>query len=882
MRSVHTFRVIPNLPVDLEFLYELAYNLWWCWNQDARHLFREIDPEVWDTVGHNPVKLLATVRQERLEQLSVDEGFLSFLDEIKEQFDDYMQKPSLTGSQDELKLLTRKPGTITSKPTHLWETTWYKERVDDGQMLVAYFSAEFGLDAALPIYSGGLGVLAGDHLKSASDLGVPLVAVGLCYHEGYFRQYLNPDGWQQERYPPNEFYSMPMTLEYRGGKPILIDVLIGERIVKAQIWRVQVGRVPLFLLDTNIVENHEDDRRITARLYGGTPEDRLKQEIVLGIGGTRALETLGLEPTVLHLNEGHAAFAALERCRKLVLEKGLQFAEAQEAVAGTTVFTTHTPVPAGNQIYSLELMGRYFHHFWPELKLGEQAFYAMGRKNPFDTSEAFGMTVLALRISRFRNGVSRLHGRVSREMWQSVWPEVPKQEVPISHITNGIHIPTWISAEINGLFNRYLGPRWLVDTTSDELWQRVEKIPVAEMWRSHERRREALVAYCRARLRKQLAHRGAPRAEIDKASEVLDPEALTFAFARRFATYKRATLIFSDMDRMQHLLQDRERPLQIIIAGKAHPRDEPGKQFIQKIAKLSKRPDFRRSVVFIEDYDMGLASYLVQGADVWLNNPRRPHEASGTSGMKAGVNGVLNCSILDGWWDEAFDGDNGWAIGNGEEYPDEQAVDQDDIESRALYQLLESEILPMFYDRGSDNIPHRWVARMKRAIRTVAPVFNTSRMVKDYAEMFYMPAQERRLVLVKDDFQAARELGEYIERVRHEWHQLKISDLKLDASDTVSIGSRVNVSATVHLGNIQPDEVAVDVCQGRVARVDQIAEITQTTPMTVQENLGNGTYRMAGSVPCMVSGHVGIAIRVLPHHAHLLPNDRTPGLIYWA
>ncbi|MFY9727216.1 MAG: alpha-glucan family phosphorylase, partial [Bryobacteraceae bacterium] len=628
MKPAHVFKVIPSLPARLEGLRTLAYNLRWSWDHNTVELFRRLDSDLWESTGHNPVRMLGLIGQAQLEAAARDDAFIAYL------------------HHTEIALASYLAG----------EASWYRRFSGeiDG-VLVAYFSAEFGITECLSIFAGGLGMLAGDHLKSASDLGVPLVGVGLLYQQGYFRQYLNAAGWQQESYEDNDFQNLPIALERRAdGTPLTVDLSYDGRKIAAQIWRAVVGRVSLYLLDTNIAQNRPEDRDITDQLYGGGNEMRLKQEIMLGIGGCRALEALGLEPTVYHMNEGHSAFLSLERVRRLMERDSLSFAEAREVACAGLVFTTHTPVPAGHDYFSPGLLDRYLGEYVTSLGLSRAEFYGLGRQNPANDSEEFCMTVLALRMAASSNGVSQLHGAVSRKMWKSLWPGVPEDEIPIGSVTNGVHLRSWISAEMNQLYDRYLSPKWREEHADTELWKRAETIPAAELWRTHERRRERLVGFARRRLRVQLERRGAPQAEIDAGEEALDPDALTIGFARRFATYKRATLLLRDPDRLARILNNPQRPVQIVFAGKAHPRDDAGKVFIQQIVKLAQRPEFRRHIVFLEDYDPAVARSLVQGADVWLNTPLRPQEASGTSGMKALANGGLNLSILDGWWDEAW------------------------------------------------------------------------------------------------------------------------------------------------------------------------------------------------------------------------------------
>ncbi len=855
MRPSHTFRVIPLLPARLERLRDLACNLWWAWNHEAIDLFRRLDRDLWESTGHNPVLMLGTIRQERLEQVAEDDGFMAHLERVWREFDRYMQSKG----------------------------TWYhKVHGRQDGLLIAYFSAEFGLTESLSIYAGGLGILAGDHLKSASDLGLPLVGVGLLYQQGYFRQYLNPDGWQQELYPDNDFYNLPVTLERQlSGAPLLVEVEYPGRTVKAQVWRVQVGRVPLYLLDTNIECNQPADRDITDQLYGGDDDMRIRQEVLLGIGGVRMLRALGLQPTVCHMNEGHSAFLALERIRLLMEEQGLSFAEAAEAATAGHVFTTHTPVPAGIDWFHPDLVDYYFSRYYPRLGLSRHEFLGLGRMNPEDPNGYFCMTILAMRLANRINGVSRLHARVSREMWQEVWPQVPADEVPILSITNGIHPRSWISHDMADLYDRYLGPRWVERPADQAVWQQVMRIPDEELWRTHERRRERLVAFVRRRLRAQLEQRGSRPAEVQAAEEALNPEALTIGFARRFATYKRGTLLFRDVDRLARILGDRDRPVQIIFAGKAHPRDNPGKELIRQIIHCARREEFRNRIVFLEDYDMAVARYLVQGVDLWLNTPRRPHEASGTSGMKATANGALNFSILDGWWAEAYTPETGWAIGHGEEYPEDQFDYQDTVESNAIYDLLEKEIVPLFYDRGRDGLPRGWIARMKMAMRDHAAVFNTNRMVREYFEVCYLPSAERSRRLQADNQGRARALAAWKARLRQGWSQIRIERVWADPPEgqELRVGDQLQVQAEVALGTLNPTDVTVELFYGPLDAEGLIVR-AQTSPMLIAQSKGQGVFVFAGGITCATSGRHGYALRIVPNHEDL-GNPFEMGLVLW-
>ena len=848
--TLRTFSVVPAIPDNLQALRELAFNVWWCWNTDAFELFRQLDPEVWRNVTHNPVRLLAETAQQRMDEAAADDGYVAAVERVRLKHEEYMQAE-----------------------------TWFGETYRSlGKTTIAYFSAEFGLTESLPIYSGGLGVLAGDHLKSASDVGLPLAGVGLLYREGYFRQYLSADGWQQEFYPELDFYNMPLHLEKDAdGNPVTVEVDFPGRTVRAQVWRVQVGRNPLYLLDSNIEANRPDDREITAKLYGGNLEMRVNQEILLGIGGIRALAALGIEPDIFHMNEGHSAFLAIERVRRLMAEHQVSFHQAAEAVRATTVFTTHTPVPAGNDVFGEPLMAKYFHSQSHALGLTWEEFMGLGRKNPLDKAESFCMTVLALRLAAGRNGVSKLHARVSRTMWHPVWRDAPQDEVPIESITNGVHAQTWLSDDMAQLFDRYIGPRWVDKLVDHSVWEGVERIPDAELWRTHERRRERLVGVARRRLKRQLTQRGASSRELAVAEEVLDPEALTIGFARRFATYKRAILLFRDMQRLGWLLNDPQRPVQILFAGKAHPHDNQGKEMIRRIVQTGREEGFRAKIVFLEDYDLSLAHYLASGVDVWLNTPRRPLEASGTSGMKIAVNGGLNISVLDGWWCEGYTPENGWAIGRGEEYDDEET--QDAVESQALYDLLEKEVVPMFYDRGGDGLPRKWIDKMKASMRSVCPVFNTNRMVQEYAQRFYVPGVIRGRKLLADGLAHAKALAEWKDTLRKRWPSIEVLKVQADGHRDFRVGEDLPIRMDVTLGDIRPDDIAVQIYEGRLDARRQIQD-PNVIPMKHESTDEWGVTHYVGAIPCRDAGRHGCVLRILPRHDDLShPHDT--GLILW-
>ena len=858
MRPNRTFSVIPSLPPPLERLRSIAYNLRWAWNHESIEMFRRLDTDLWETTGHNPVLMLGAIEQEKLETAARDDAFLAHLHRVSANLESYLQS--------EISWFQKQSRTMTEKP------------------LIAYFSAEFGLTECLSIFAGGLGMLAGDHLKSASDLGIPLIGVGLLYQQGYFRQYLNQAGWQQESYENNDFHNLPVSpVSREDGKPLTIAVEFPGRSVFAQVWRVQVGRVPLYLLDTNIAANERaEDRNITDQLYGGDREMRIQQEIILGIGGYRALEALGLKPTVYHMNEGHSAFLSLERVRRLMEAHQLSFAESQELASASLVFTTHTPVEAGHDYFSPEQMDRYFGDYMHHLGLSRADFLALGRTSPQDQGE-FCMTVLALHLCSHANGVSKLHGEVSRRMWQVLWPGVPTDEIPIGHITNGVHFRSWISLEMNHLYDRYLGPQWREEPADRDVWCRVQSIPAEEVWRTHERRRERLVAWARNRVREQRIRRGAPQSEIETAEEVLDPDALTLGFARRFATYKRATLILRDLPRLQCMLADSSRPVQVIFAGKAHPRDDAGKELIRQITGLTRQAELGRRLVFLEDYDMAVARKLVQGVDVWLNTPLRPNEASGTSGMKAAANGVLNLSTLDGWWDEVWRSPDypvgiGWAIGKGETYEDLNYQDQ--VEAEALYDLLERDVIPTFYDRGPDRLPRKWIERMKACIGSICPFVNTNRMVRDYTCQFYLRADELYRALEGSGAARAKSLAAWTVRVRQQWAHVHIESVEQGPSATLLVGAGLQVRARVQLGSLSAQEVAVELYLGRLNPAGDIVDAA-SVPMKPAEQDGQGNFLFEATTPCARSGLHGLIVRVRPHHTDL-PVAFLPGLICWS
>lgn len=859
MKAVRTFTVVASLPPALERLRDLTYNLRWSWNHETIALFRRLDSELWESTGHNPVAMLGSIHPSKLEAAASDASFLTELDRVSNDLDRYMR------SQD----------------------TWFNQTYcGDNRPQIAYFSAEFGVTECLAIFAGGLGVLAGDHLKSASDLGVPLVGMGLLYQRGYFRQALDATGRQQEVFLWNEFENLPLTLE-RGadGSPITVSVPYPGRHVTAQVWRAQVGRLALYLLDTNVNANQPEDREITGKLYDSNPEMRIMQEVMLGIGGYRALEALALEPSVYHMNEGHAAFLSLEHVSRLMDANGLSFVEAREMASTSLVFTSHTPVSAGHDRFPAGLMEIYFNEYMSRLGISRHEFLALGRERPHDEDEMFTMTVLALKLAAYNNGVSPLHGAVTRAIFQEIWHGVPQEEIPIGHVSNGIHLSSWVSHDVNDLFDKYLGPKFREEPSDRAVWRAIDSIPAAELWSTHERRRQKLVSFARQRVRQQLEQRGTPRSEVDAAGSVLDPNILTIGFARRMATYKRATLLLRDLDRLARILNDADRPVQILFAGKAHPRDEGGKDLIQQIANLLPNAAFHQRIVLLEDYDMSVARYLVQGCDVWLNNPRRPWEASGTSGMKAAANGGLNVSTLDGWWDEAWEDaiqgeiPIGWSIGKGDTYEDTDYQDQ--LEADALYDLLEYEVVPAFYERGADGLPHRWLKRMQASLKSLTFFFNTHRMVQQYVTSSYLPANSRSHEFRATNMDDARELAAWRSKLAANWSQIRVQPAADGVKPEYQSGSDLTARAKVYLAELSPEDVSVELYLGQV---DTSGDITRAEAIPMQPAGADGdgwrtfeaTANLNGS-----SGRQGFSIRVLPRHPKLV-TPFLPGCITWA
>lgn len=834
------FEVVSELPEPLKPLKKLARNFLWSWNHEIRDLFRSIDKDIWDESEHNTILYLNRVSKERWKQLSKDGLFLGRLKACEQILDNYLSE----------------------------ETWFHREFADqEGKAQIAYFCFEFGITEGLPIYSGGLGVLAGDHLKTASDLGLPLVGLGLLYNRGYFRQQLTHDGWQQEIYPQYDFYQMPLQLmRDQHGDPIRVPIEFPDRVVTLQIWRADIGRIPLYLLDSNVLENAPTDQGITDSLYSGDEEMRIRQEMILGIGGMKALTALGIKPTVCHMNEGHAAFLAIERIRQYIEEQGCDFRSARAATVHGNVFTTHTPVPAGFDLFPPQLLEKYMGTKVTKTKISFDEFIKLGRFEPENTSESFNMAILAMETANRVNGVARLHGEVSRSMFSRRWEEYPENEVPIDHITNGIHTMTWIGRKMAHLLDEYCGDGWRRNPSDPANWKGVDKIPDHELWQVREDQRGALVRYVRRRMEKDLARRHmSSRIDSGYISNILDPRLLTIGFARRFATYKRGSLMISDPDRLKAILYHPERPIQIVISGKSHPRDDAGKKLIQELYRFITEGGARTRMVFLEDYDMGVARMLVQGVDVWLNNPRRPYEASGTSGMKVVPNGGLNCSILDGWWDEGYHPSLGFVIGDRSEGL--ESGHQDWLDSRSLYDVLENQLSPIFYHRVEQGMPLGWIAMIKHSLKQLGPFFSTDRMVQEYSRKFYIPASDKFLEMSANGSARAKAGLEWRNRVQAGWPQIQIVEVTDEAKSSNLLGTPLGITAKVQLGVLSKDDVRVQAVTGKVG---MNRELTDTQPIDLEfARYEDSVAVFTGDILCTHPGHQGYTIRVVPKHEDL-------------
>ena len=793
--------VNPQLPERISKLSTIANNLWWSWNTEFLKLFKKIDSDLWETVDKNPVKFLKQVSQEKLEQVLKNNTLLKEYNKNVENFENYMRS----------------------------ENTWFNQNFKENKNdLIAYFSAEYGIDRTIPIYSGGLGILSGDHLKSASDLGIPLVAVGLLYKNGYFHQKINGYGMQESEYHNIELSNLPINpVKDSEGKDLIISISFLDRELYLKVWKIDVGRVNLYLLDSDIENNIDEDRNITLRLYGGDQEMRIRQEIVLGMVGVKLLKTLGLNPTIYHMNEGHSSFLNLEIIKDIMQEKQVSFEVAKDIATSKTVFTTHTPVPAGNDIFPIDLVEKYFKDFWKKLGLTREQFLMLGMKPGNELQQGFNMGILALKIAGKKNGVSKLHGAVSRELFGEVWPNIAASESPITYVTNGIHTCSWLAPNLKELYNKYLIPYWQDNIHKDSVWEKIKDIPDVELWEVHTERKKKLFDLIRKNTTERLRRNGHSYEEIKEINSKLDPNALTIGFARRFATYKRATLIFKDLERITQILNDSEKPVQLIFAGKAHPRDKEGQDLIKYISELSMMPQFKGKIFMLENYNIAMSKYLISGVDVWLNNPRRPMEASGTSGQKASVNGVINFSVLDGWWAEGYMQNNGWVIGTNADYSSYE--EQDIADSESMYNTLEYKIIPTYYEKDENGLSKKWVDIMKNSIITTGGRYSTARMLVDYTEKLYIPLCN----LTKkyyEDLSNVTEFNSWKKDLYSNWNDIQITQANNLDNITIDAGNNIEVKCTVHVPNINIENIKAEVYYGKILD-NGIVEDVQIIPM---------------------------------------------------
>ena len=843
--------VNPQLPKRIEDLEKIANNLWWSWNTEFLNLFKQIDADLWERVEKNPVKFLKQVSQERLEEAEKNVEFLKQYDKIVENFESYQNSKS----------------------------TWFSKRYPENKNdLIAYFSAEYGLDQILSIYSGGLGILSGDHLKSASDLGIPLVAVGLLYKNGYFHQKINGYGEQETEYRKIDIYSLPIKpVKDENGQDLIIFVKFPKRRLYLKVWSISVGRVTLYLMDSDIEENNEEYRDITTTLYGGNQEMRISQEIVLGMAGVRLLKTLGLKPSLYHMNEGHSSFLIIELIKNIMKEKQISFDMAKDIVSSKTVFTTHTPVPAGNDIFPLELVEKYFKDYWERLGISKEEFFKMGMEPNPKPNSGFNMGILALKVAGKKNGVSKLHGAVSRELFSDVWPEIAPDESPITYVTNGIHTCSWLSPNLKELYNKYLMPYWQDHIYENSTWEKIAEIPNEELWNAHMQRKQKLMEKAKQNISERLKRSGYRYEEINEITSKLNPNALTIGFARRFATYKRATLLFRDLERITQILNNADKPVQILIAGKAHPADKEGQNLIKYIHEISMKPQFKGKVFLLENYNMELSRYLISGVDVWLNTPRRPMEASGTSGQKASVNGAVNFSILDGWWAEGYNQKNGWAIGTNAEY--ESYEIQDNCDSESIYQTLENKIIPAYYEKNEKGISDKWMEYMKNSIISTGGKYSTARMLVDYTNQLYMPL----INLYHKYYESLENVANYNswkKEMYKNWANIVITEENNLNNIVVDAGENIEAHCMVTLPNIEPENVEVQVYYGRI-KENGVLEKIAIIPMnleTYNEEEKVATYK--AKIELTTGGNYGYTFRVMPKHEMLLDSENL-NLVKW-
>ena len=847
--------VRPQLPKRISKLYDISYNLWWSWNTEFLKLFKLLDIDMWEKIGKNPVKFLKMVSQEKLENATKDPEFLKEYDKVVKDFNDY----------------------ISSKDT------WFKKNYPNNSTdLIAYFSAEYGLDETIPIYSGGLGILSGDHMKSSSDMGIPLVGIGLLYKSGYFHQKINGYGQQETEYHAIDISLLPITpVKDHEGKDLLIYLKFPKKNLYLKVWQIKVGRNTLYLMDSDIEENIQEYRNITSTLYGGDQEMRIRQEMVLGMGGVNLLYTLGLKPTIYHMNEGHSSFLTIELIKNMMKYKQVSFEIAKDIVSSMTAFTTHTPVPAGNDIFPLSLVEQYFDGFWDRLGLSKEEFLRLGMDPNADINKSgFDMGILALKIAGKKNGVSKLHGAVSRELFSKVWPDVPANESPIEYVTNGVHTCTWLAPTVKDLYNKYLEPYWQDNIQDDEVWKNIEKIPDEELWSVHQSRKEKLLKMVKNSTIERLRRYNYSYDDIEQMVGNINPNVLTIGFARRFATYKRATLIFRDLERITQIFNEKNMPVQIIFAGKAHPGDREGQELIRVIHDISLKPQFKGKVFILENYNIGMSRYLISGVDVWLNNPRRPLEASGTSGQKAAINGVINFSVLDGWWAEGYNQKNGWTIGTNAEYKSYEV--QDDADSKSIYDTLENKIIPMYYDKNEKGYSNDWVRIMKNTIESNSGRFSTSRMLEDYTKQIYIPLCNLHNQCYNDLAKVTR-YNEWKEKLYANWNDIKIRQDENNYDDiTVDAGNKIEVSCFVKMPNelIKIENIEVQAYYGKITE-DGVVDDMQVIPMNlIEENEETLEYKFSAKIELKSGGDYGYTFRVIPKNKMIL-NSMNLGLIKW-
>jgi len=853
MPTFQTLSVLPTLPERLKSLKDLAYSFWSSWNPEVEALFRTLNPRLWSAVQYNPAKFLRYISQRRLDAAAKNPEFLSEYDRIVSLYEHHRDVASLWFNQ-----------------------TYGKSGKESFQ--IGYFSAEFGLHESFPMYSGGLGILAGDFIKSCSDMGLPIVAVGLLYKNGYFEQRLNREGWQEALYHEYAFMDLPVeTIKNDFGEEIKINVDFPNGTVLAKVWKVSVMNTVLLLLDTDLPENTPENREITSKLYGGDHDMRVRQELILGIGGVRALRACGYQPSVWHMNEGHSVFMALERIRELVEKEGITFHQALEIVRASTVFTTHTPVPAGNDAFHYSLIEKYFYAYWVRMKISKEAFLDLGTAPYEEGQMMFNLTILALNVCAWKNGVSRLHGHVSRNLWKNNWIGVPTNEIPISYVTNGIHTETWMNRNIRGLLDKYL-PEWKDRLLDPGYWDGIDTIPDRELWEVTRKMKKEMIRFIHDRVSEQRSRYGETIEQLREVDSIFDENTLTIGFARRFATYKRATLILQNIERFKRILNDPERPVQMIFAGKAHPADRPGQELIKRVYEISRSWDFKNRIVFLENYNMEVARNLVSGVDIWLNTPRRPHEASGTSGQKVPVNGGINFSVIDGWWEEGYDGKNGWVIGDGREYADTNI--QDTVDAVSFYDTLEKEIVPKYYARNEEGIPVEFLTMMRHSMKTVIPQFNTHRMVKDYLVQLYLPAYAYGTAMEEKRFETGKTVAEWKAHIEREWRAVKIQANSIRRNEEeIPANLELEFSATVYLGEIEPKDVTIEIYFERYNVMGEL-EGAEIFPMAMDMETLHHTYVFKGKFRLSERGNYKYSIRALPFHPGL-PLKFDTGLIQW-